>query len=217
VSAVRPEFGPTLPELVGPRLAKLPPVLRVAVLALVAAVVLVVALRLTGVTAPQPDRFPIVVTSGPVPFNLAPDGRLRRVAPGPGELLRLEGSAARMTVRPLRLPPYRGDANGTLPVLVEGLVGSMARSYDDFVRRYPEGRANVNRQTGYQLHFQFRRDGRLWYGRRVLLVTTPTSRDGADIILEERRSAAVPRAESVGNVGALKRGLRSFRFGAQRP
>ena len=107
--------------------------------------------------------------------------------------------------------------NGLLPIYSTGLADAMAPRYPGFAVRY-EGRTRVNDTPGYELVFQYRRDGRIAYGRRVLLFPEqPGVRDGADVLLLEDRSQAVPRADAIGRNGALKTPLRSFRFGTDRP
>lgn len=212
---MRPEFGPTLPELAGPRLRRLPRAARAALAALAALVVLALVwlLLLRG----GDDRTVVVISGGvPVPFNFAYDDGLRRVPPAQGEAVALTGEGLRFSVSPLRLAPYEGDSSGTFPVLATRLADRMAGEYDDFTLRQ-EGRANINRQQGYELYFQFRRGGQTWYGRRTMLLPEPTDRAGADILLLARRSAAIPKFSSVGTGGPLKVALRSFRFGTERP
>lgn len=214
MSAVRPEFGPTLPEIAGPRLARLPRAVRagLALIAAAVAAVVVYAAFLRG-----DDRTVVIVRDAPVPFNLVyeEDG-LRRVTPPAGSLMALEGDGLRFQVSALRLPPYQGDSSGTLPMVSARVQAEMAREYDGFTLRQ-EGRANINRQQGYELFFQFRRDGETWYGRRTFLLPVTTGRDGADILLQARRTARVPKFSSIGQNGALKVPFRSFRFGTERP
>ncbi len=169
-SLVKPEYGPTLPELVGPRLSAWP---RWAKAALVVLGLLVIVGALLVYRDRANDRRSLVVRE-PIAFNLAyPVGKLQRVAPRAGEVLRLQtppGTAApaAMTVRVVTLSPYRGDIAGTLPVFASGLIDDMAGGYPGFVLR-GEGRARINEPTGYQIQFQFTRDGRTFYGRRTLL------------------------------------------------
>lgn len=192
------------------------PAARAGLVAAVAVPVLVVVAFALGLFEADPVRKPIVVRDAPVPFNLAHDERLRRVPARAPALVRLEGPGLAMTVRPLRLPAYRGDGSAQLTLLAERHAAELARAYPQFLRR-GEGRVNINRQQGYQLFFQFRRSGELWYGRRVTLLTSAVSRDGADLLLLARRTPGVPAYGSVGSTGGLKVALRSFRFGTERP
>jgi hypothetical protein len=215
---VRPEFGPSLPELLAPRMRRLPR----GVQAALATVVLVI---LAGIVAVILGRGGVhaVVVRGPVTFNLQyPDG-LVRVAPRPGELLRLESPpGARYpllyVVRRSTLPRYRGDINGFLPFFSAHLIAAMQRANPAFVLR-GEGRMRVNENaTGYSLQFQTRLGGRLTFGRRLLLYPGEVGVvSGVDVLLLARSSPTVPNVDSVGGAGPLKQAMRTFRFGTDHP
>jgi hypothetical protein len=216
MSAVRPEFGPTLPELLGPRIRALPRLARLALWGLAALVValLVYALLLRGDGATAKRA---VIVRKPVAFNFVYRAPFRKEAPLKGELARVGSKDQSFSVRELRLPAYRGDAVGFLPLYAATLQDQMARDLPGFAWR-SDGRANINKQQGFEIVFQFRRsDGRLMYGRRILLLPTVTARQGADIWAVAPRSPAIVRADDVGHNGGLKTALRSFRFGTERP
>jgi hypothetical protein len=216
MSAVRPEFGPTLPELLGPRIRVLPRAVRLALAGLAVLVVLLLAYALffRG-EGPKAKRAVIVRT--PVAFNFVYRAPFRKEAPLKGELARVGSKDQSFSVRELRLPAYRGDAAGFLPLYAATLQQQMARDLPGFAWR-SDGRANINKQQGFEIVFQFRRsDGTLMYGRRVLLLPNVTSRQGADIWAVAPRSPAIVRADDVGHNGGLKTALRSFRFGTERP
>jgi hypothetical protein len=221
MSVVRPEFGPTLPELLGPRVRALPPAARVVLGGV--AVLVVLALAVGVVRAGRDGRTTVVVRE-PIAYNLIYPAGLERVrAIGP-ETLRLEAprSAADpqwFAVTPLRLPAYRGDATAVLMGMSPTLIDRMRRSIPGFVWR-GDGRVNYNRQPGYEILFQARIHGRTWYGRRTLLLPggDEPPRTGADINMMAARSAAIPRVDAIGSAtGALKTAIRSFRFGTERP
>jgi hypothetical protein len=217
MSVVREEFGPTLPELLGPRVRALP---RAAQVALAAAALGVVLLAGWLVLRSEGGRASAVVRE-PVAFNLTYTDAMHRVGPRGGESLRLEtvaGAPQSFAVRPLRIPAYRGDVSAELTIMSSGLIERMRATIPGFVLR-SEGRINVNRQPGYQIVYQARLDGRTTYGKRVLLVVgpDPPPHEGADITMLAARSVAVPNADSVAGNGALKTPYRSFRFGTQRP
>ncbi len=214
--AVRPEFGPTLPELLGPRLRVLPQVVRFGLAALgglvIVAILYVLVLRGDGADAKR-----AVVVRTPVAFNFVYRAPFHRLAPTSGELARVGSRAQSFAVRELRLPSYRGDAAGFLPLYAAQQQARMAREYPNFVWR-SDGRANINQQQGFEIVFQFRRPGGpLTYGRRVLLLPSVTAREGADLLVTAPRSPAIVRADDVGHNGGLKTALRSFRFGTERP
>jgi hypothetical protein len=215
MSVVRPEFGPTLPELLGPRLRVLPRPVRLALAALAALVVVVAAwaLLLRG-----GGELPATVVRKPIAFNFAHRAPMHRQAPQGAELARVAGNGQSFAVSELRLPAYRGDSAGVLPVLASRVEDQMARELPGFVAR-TEGRANINKFQGYQVIYQYRPQpgGKLVFGRRIFLLPEPTARQGVDITLTARRTPAIARADAVGNNGPLKTSLRSFRFGTERP
>jgi hypothetical protein len=216
MSAVRPEFGPTLPALLGPRARALPPLLRLGLAALggfvVVLILYVLVLRGDGADAKR-----AVVVRAPVAFNFVYRAPFRKLAPGAGEAARVASASQSFAVGDLRLPAYRGDAAGFLPLYAAAQQAQMARAFPAFVWR-SDGRANINQQQGFEIVFQFRRPGGpLTYGRRVLLLPGVTAREGADILVTAPRSPAIVRADDVGHNGGLKTMLRSFRFGTERP
>src|SRR4051812_23867631 len=87
MSVVREEFGPTLPELLGPRVRALPRAAQVVLAALAGLVVVALA---AAVLRPKPDTRTPVLVRRPIAFNLAYPPSLRRVAPRGREILRLE-------------------------------------------------------------------------------------------------------------------------------
>ena len=214
MSIVRPEFGPTLPELAGPRLRALPVAARVVLAILAALVVLAVlwALLLRGGNKNEH----VVLVRRPIAFNFLERAPLHKQAPRAGELARVSGRGLSAAVRELRLPPYRGDSAGQLPVLASLVEARMGRTLPGFLWR-SESRANYNTFQGYEIVYQYHGAHGLTYGRRIFLLPEPTARQGVDITVEAPRSAAVVKADDVGHNGALKTALRSFRFGTERP
>jgi hypothetical protein len=221
VSVVRPEFGPTLPELLGPRFRALPRAARV-VLAGVTALIVLAAVA-TLLRGRVDDRAQIVVRE-PIAYNLVHTDALHRMQPIGRETLRLEtarGAAdpQSFAVTPFRLPSYRGDSTGVLTGMSPNLISRMRTTIPGFVWR-GDGRVNYNRQPGYEIVFQAKIGGRTWYGRRTLLVPGGDAppREGVDIMIMAARSTAIPRVDAVASApGALKTAIRSFRFGTERP
>ena len=223
MSVVRPEFGPTLPELLAPRVRALPRAAQVA-LAVLAALV-VAGGGYAVVHQRESDARPQAVVRSPIAYNLLYAPPLQRVAPRGRETLRLQtpsGTAApqRFTVTPYKLPPYKGDATGILTLQSANMITQMRRTIPGFVWR-GDGRVNYNRQPGYEILYQAKIDGRTTYGRRTILLPggdTPP-REGVDIWMVAARSASTPRVDAVGatNGSALKTAIRSIRFGTERP
>jgi hypothetical protein len=215
MSAVRPEFGPTLPELLAPRLRRLPRVARLALAALVLLVVVGLAVLLLGGGSSSGLRG--IVVREPIAVNFVYRAPFHKRAPGPGELAKVTAANGQsFAVRELRVAPYKGDAAGMLPVLASQLETKMERELPGFQWR-SDGRTNVNRNQGYEILFQYRPDGKLTYGRRILLLPTVTATQGVDLLLTSPRMNSVIRYDAIGRNGGLKTLLRSFRFGTQRP
>jgi hypothetical protein len=219
MSVVRSEFGPTLPELLGPRVRALPLAGRLGLALAAAATVALVA----WLVLVRPEQgLDTVVVRGPVTFNLVyASDALHRTPPRAGELLRLRtrsGPPSSMTVRSQRLAPYRGDVTAALTLFSVGLIERLRREYHGFVYR-SDGRVNINGQPGYQVVFQAPIGGHTTYGKRILLVsaTDPAPRVAADITLLAQRSSAVPKADAVGGNGVLKAPLRTLTFGTSQP
>jgi hypothetical protein len=215
MSAVRPEFGPTLPELLAPRLRRLPRAgrLPLAVLVLLVLAGLVKLIAGGGGGA----KLHAVVVREPVAANFVYRAPFHRQTPGPGELAKVGAANGQsFAVRELNVPPYKGDAAGMLPVYASQLETQMGKQLPGFQWRY-EGRTNVNRIQGYEIGFQYRPGGKLTYGRRILLLPTTTATQGVDLLLTSPRMNSVIRYDAVGRNGGLKTALRSFRFGTERP
>jgi hypothetical protein len=221
MSVVRPEFGPTLPELLGPRVRALP---RAAQLALAVLAALVVAALASFALRGTTDNRARAVVREPIAYNLVYPPSLRRVGAHAGETLRLETppgvqAPQSFAVKAFRLPPYHGDSTGILTLMSANMITRMRAQYPGFVWR-GDGRVNYNRQPGYEILFQAKIGGRTTYGRRTMLVPggdTPP-REGVDITMLAARSPAIPRVDAIGSAsGALKTAIRSFRFGTERP
>jgi hypothetical protein len=225
MSVVRPEYGPTLPELVGPRWRALPRAVRIVLAVLGVAVVAVLVVQQRGGDRPLKD----VVVREPVAFNLGyPSEILRRVAPRAPDVLALREVAGRepmrVTVRPFKLAAYKGDSSAALLGLSSTLILRMEAADPNWVLR-GEGRARTNDAPGYSINFQTKLEGRTAYGKRYLLVPAvdpedPNAvqpREGIDLTLISARSPAVQKVDDIGANGGLKSPLRSFRFGTDRP
>ena len=221
-SPVRPEFGPTLPELLGRRFG-----MSVRAAGLLLGGILAVIVIAGIVKHEQPDGTVRVTVRSPAAFNLRYDpAKLDRVAPVDGEALRLQTKAgdpnpSSVTVRGVRMAPFSGDdASAHLPIVFSGVIAEMARRDPNF-EQIGEGRARVNSQPGYQVQYKTTIGGRRFYGRRVFLFPDPRdqpgARDGADVTLLARWSKVVTKADDVGSNGVTKLPYRSFRLGTDLP
>jgi hypothetical protein len=214
---VKPELGPTLPQLLRPRWRRAPAWARVLTVAV--AVLLAVVLVLGAVGGATSDETHVVVEE-PVAFNLRHGAALERVDPGPGEVLALEARRGDLflqsfRVAPLRLPGYEGMPAAELPVVAERVKDDLARRYGEF-RLVEEGRITINEIPGYEVVFSARsEDDRRLYGRWVMMVPEePGEREGVTLELLGTPAAGIPNAEAIGDEGQLKLPMRSFRFGA---
>lgn len=213
VSVVKPEFGPTLPQLV----RRLPRTGRAAV---VASVALLVVLAVVLTLRARPDETHVVVREF-VTFNLAYGPQLRRV-PADGALLALRRERSGLfldsyVVKALELPPYRGAVSGTLPRYSVAYVERLRERYGDF-ELVLEGRTRINNAIGYQLVLRGKLGARTLYVRHLLLVPDEPEgqRRGVVVELESTPAAGTPNAVGIGNAGPLKQAMRSFRFGTSR-
>lgn len=138
---------------------------------------------------------------------------------------------ARFVVRPLRIEPQPGLASGYLPIAALELEKQAARTYPQFRLQF-EGAARVNEAEGYQFAFnaQLREPGktrRQLLGREMIVPEPYDKSDpsrpyppgqapkgGVVISMFATTLDQVPTARQVGDTGALKKSLRSFRFGS---
>jgi hypothetical protein len=216
-SLVKPEFGPTLPDLLSP----LPRALRIGLAVAGAAALLAAGVAVTGVGSASGETA-VLVRDGGVVFNLAHGSTLER-ATERGALLALERRRPEdglfvdsFVVRALTVPAYAGLASGTLPLVAGRYEAQLSERYDGF-QKVGEGRARVNDALGYAITFRASLGERTLYGRHVLLLADELGgRRGVVLELEATPAGGTPNVNRVGAVGALKLPLRSFRFGTER-
>ena len=216
---VRPELGPTLPTLIERRFGVRPRTTLLVLAALVLGLGLLVlaTLRLTS------DE-EILVHREPAPaFTLKYDGSAVDVVdPRPGELERLEQRRGRasstVTVTPLALPAYRGDAShALLPSVAERRKAELAREFDGF-ELLDEGKARVNGAPGYQLGYRYGQRGRRTYGRDVLLLPDEEGSEDALVVRYAiRREGGKVRPADRRRLKQARSAFRSFRYGTERP
>ena len=218
VPVINAEYGPTLLQLLAPRSLAV----RLSVAALALVIVLGAALIALTSRAGETE----LLVRRPVTFNLVYGPQWDRVErPGALVALRNVGSDGKVeglfldsyTIRDLRLPAYRGAAGGMLPIYAISYLRDIRRRYSAF-EPVAEGRARINNAIGYEITFRARLGARRLYGRHYLLVEEEPEglRRGVVLELESTPAAGTPKADEIGNHGALKTPLRSFRFGADR-
>ncbi len=211
-SNVRPEFGPTLPSIIGPKWRELGRPTRALISgALIAVALLSVYLLLGGGSSTR-----TVEVATPVAFSLQYDSSalVQRVG-RPDQLLRLESPAgaapaSTLTVAPLLLAPYRGSLQGVLPLTAQKLTAQMSSADPSLIIR-AEAPVLLEEQPGYQIVYQFLRGGKTFYGRRVLLFAAqPGARSGVDVMMTAPRSTTTQTAASVGQQPPLREPYRSI-------
>ncbi|HEY5196653.1 MAG TPA: hypothetical protein VIJ51_06465 [Solirubrobacteraceae bacterium] len=214
--SVKPQYGPTLADLVIPRWRSSSVGLRSL---LVLAAVVVAAAAAVVILRPRGRSF--VYRGSPVSFNLSYLSPLRVVAPPAGADMRIEArtSSGRLRewfeVDPLRLGPYSGQISGQLPVFATTYIAGLARRIPGFLLQ-SEAKTRINLIAGYSLTYSGRIAGQLMYGRVVMLVPALTGqREGVILSMGIQPSASVDYSpDAVGSADILEKPLRSFRFGA---
>jgi hypothetical protein len=158
-----------------------------------------------------------LVRETPLAFNLRVPPGMQEIKPAAGEWAHLERKGKdSFVVAPLRLPAYKGDVGGVLPVVA-------TRELDALRKRFPglepveEGKGRINQAAAYSVVFRASRKPRV-YGRLVLLPQPlPGARDGVKLLLLANPEAGAGKASDVGTRGQLKTPYRSFRFGTEGP
>jgi hypothetical protein len=215
VPLLRPEFGPTLPELVSGRLS----VSRrlVAVVAVIALVVAAAVIKV--VTDNGLDKLTV---HGKPSFNVLYDpGLLHRATTRAGELMRLAGTSpnvdVELTARRANLPPYNGDViGGQLPLYTAQYAQRLSTQLPDFALG-TEGKARLNQAPGYQIAYTSGPAANRTNWHEVFVMPAADQPDQT-IVLRMRqtfRGRAGARARAL--LQATKKAFRSFRFGTSRP
>ena len=211
---IKPEYGPTLGQLLSPRWRSASPLTR---RVLTAAGIGLLALAVAAALSLQNATFS---HGGKVPFSFAYRG-LWKAAPDPGGYVRIERRRAggaledSYAVRPLVLPPYAGEQSGALPVYASGYIRELARRDPGFVLR-GEGKTRVNAVPAYQVLYTAVVEGRPMYGRDVLLLPERQgAREGVAIVMltSPTANSKVDSPLEVAQAGVLLRPLKSFSFG----
>ena len=211
MTLVAPEHRPTLRE----ELAPLPPLARWAVFGVLGLLVVgALVAAFGGTSAAEGQR---IVQKAPVALNLRVAPGMKQLTPGAGEWVRLERKGQdSMVVSPLRLPAYKGDVGGVLPVVASRELDALKQRFPD-LEPVEEGKARINTVAGYTLAFRVSRNPRA-YGRLTLLPQpVPGARDGVKLLLLATPAGGVGKASDVGTHGLLKTPYRSFRFGTEGP
>jgi hypothetical protein len=210
---LKPQYGPTLGQLLAPRWHAAGRAVRGAV---IAAAIGLVALAIGAFLTLEPAK---ISYGGAVPFHFNYRG-LYRTAPAPGEYVRVQRRAHgrledSFAVAPLRLPPYAGGLSGELPLYASGYIDALSSKYRGFVLR-GEGKTRVNTVPAYNVFYTATVQGREMYGRDVLLLPErPGVHDGVaiEMLTLPAAKARVTSPIEVAGTGVLERPLKTFTFG----
>jgi hypothetical protein len=232
-------YGPSLPELVAPRLralARWQRALLVLVLAVLVAAAAAAVIRheREARTYRQTEADARQRGLAPIPFHFDYSRALHATQPA-DRYVRLErrrgGTLAnRFSVSELRLGRQEGKISGFMPIVATTYERKAAHDYPGFRLQF-EGRARVNDVEGYQFAFTSRlkqtgKTARQLFGR-VVMLPEPFDRSdpakeyppgqnptrGLLITMLATSLDNVPSATRVGDEGLLQRPYRSFRFG----
>jgi hypothetical protein len=238
-AAPQPDYGPSLPQLLRPRLRALGRGGRVLVgVALVALVVGIAALAISKEASVQS----YVQTEDdararglePLAFRFDRSSKLALSKPA-GTYVRAQRTkegvlVARFSVSPFRMERRAGALASYLPLIATDLQRADARRYENFRLQF-EGRARVNEVEGYQYAFTTRlrapgKPVRQLFGRVVVLpepysyedpeTEYPPGRNptrGVMLTMLATTLDEAPSATRVGDEGILQRPFRSFRYG----
>jgi hypothetical protein len=237
--APEPSYGPSLPELLGPRLRALGARERialglVAVLIVAAVAALVIRHEASLKTYKQGAGQAQERGLAPIAFSFDYSSRLRISHPSGAYVQaerRVQGAlAARFSVSELALGRQTGLISGFLPIVATRYERQAERRFEGF-RLQSEGKARVNDVEGYQFAFTARlvqpgARARQLFGRVVMLPEpfdvgdpekpyplgqSPTR--GLLVTMLATSLDNIPSATRVGDEGPLQRPFRSFRFG----
>jgi hypothetical protein len=180
---------------------------------IVLALVALIALRGDGLTS-------VEHRSAPVFSLLYPAGRVHRVAPRAGELVRLTSRRGRLrmaiTARRLTLPPYRGSVAGLLPVYADRQIGPLAAGLPGF-RALTDGKARIKDTPAYQLRYRFGAPRRRALGIDVFAVPEDGDREGVLLRYRQTNPPRGLRGRDKDLVEVTRDVVRSFHFGLGRP
>ena len=211
---MKPEYGPTLGQLLAPRWRAASRFARRAAIA--GAVVLVAVLVAGALTLENPTYS----QGGRVPFSFNYRG-LYRVPHGPGEYVKVQSHSSdgalkySFAVAALRLPAYTGELTGELPVYAAGYIARLRERFAGFVLA-GEGKAKVNGMYGYAVFYTAVVNGCGMWGRDVLLLPERAGvREGVAIEMLAPAVAIVGSQApiEVGSAGVLADPLKTFTFG----
>lgn len=236
----RPEFGPSLVDIVAPRARRVSRRSWIVAGALVALLLAAIAAVLIARSRPETQ----VIIRGPLTFNTRFDDRTQRLPAEPGELLRLHVSAVQgaggalkrgeetLVFRDGGPPPTRSEPAGApIAQLSLRMVGIMRKVRaelaaipgSDFQLR-GEGRVKIGKDNaGWLVRYQYRsgpaNQKRIYYGVRLLLLpdVIGTRERVLDMSLRTESSPVVPNIRLAGSNGPMRTPFYGIAFGTEAP
>jgi len=213
--AVKPEYGPTLAEMLAPSWRSAPRAARAAaVIGGVALLALAVSVVLSLLNSSYSR-------GGQPSFHFSYRG-LSRVSPEAGGYVRVQSHGHNgelkysFAVDPLRLQAYSGAPGAQVPIYAAGYIRELRRRYPDLVLR-GEGKTRLNSSLGgYQVAYTARIGGREMLVRDVLLLPERAgARRGVHIVMLTAPGVnpQITAPLEVASTGVLQRPLKTFSFG----
>jgi hypothetical protein len=208
---LKPEYGPTLGELLAPRWH--------AASRLAQGIVVAVGVGLLAFAAGAALTLENAhyAHGGSTPFTFSYRG-LYSTIPAAGEYVRVQRLAHgrledSFAVGPLRLGRYAGSLSAELPLYAATYIEGLRHRYTGFVLR-DEGKTRVNTVPAYAIAYTAQIAGRTVYGRDILLLPDrPGARAGVHIVMLSAPRPQVTSPLLVGTTGVLERPLETFTFG----
>ena len=212
---LRPEFGPTLPELLSRRLSVSRRAITVAAVVLLVLVVAAIKIAL-GI-----GRATITVDGSPAFSVVYKTAQLHKAKLRPGEVLRLQGKrkhvSVLLTARRLVLPPFHGDVvGGQLPLYSTTYQDQLKAQLPQFALT-DEGKSRINTAEGYELGYQSGPNGHRTYWREIFLLPDTTRGDQIVVLRLGQTFSGKTGPRDRALVAAAKQAYQSFRFGSRRP
>jgi hypothetical protein len=212
---LRPEFGPTLPELISGRFSVSRRVIAIgAVIALIVAAV-VIKVVIDG------GREKLVVHGKPSYNVLYDPSQLHKATPQGNEQMRLVGKrphvSVEVTARPAKLPPFNGDViGGQLPLYTAQYAGRLEQQLPRF-QLGSEGKARLNQAPGYQISYTSGPPGNQTFWREVWVMPKADQPEQTVVVKMRQTFSGRPGPRGQALLQATKKAFRSFRFGTGRP
>jgi len=218
---VQERFGPSLPQLIAPRIDRLPAVARaVGAVVLLVVVAVIVALVLRG------GKASFTHSGAPATFKVTWTPELTHEPAPPGALLLRDqhdahGLVESFEVTPLRLPRYSGEISGLLPVIAINYEHALERRYGAGVfTPWSLSRTRIINTPAFAFTYSRVIGGVTYFGRIVFITPALTGgRSGLMLSLLQRPDSldattapAEPTPDAVGTGPPLQEPLVHLRI-----